>query len=181
VEVTLEKSPAARRWATIITLTVVGILLWDLVRLFYSHGQLIAGDFYMYHLSDVVLLISAVLLILSAMLWNNAGFVRASRSAMIAGSIFFALIVTDQYILHFRYDTSGPADFLVTHLNWWRTFVKNNSLGYWEREIPDSERASLMITATGTSFTWGQGVRGMQYRFTAVLQTLLRDHGMKAT
>jgi lysophospholipase L1-like esterase len=100
---------------------------------------------------------------------------------MIAGSVFFGLVLTDQYILRFRYDTSGPADFLVTHLNWWRTFVKNNSLGYWEREIRADESSPLMISVTGNSFTWGQGVKGMQYRFTAVLQNVLREHGLEAT
>jgi hypothetical protein len=175
------KKSLSARWATIAALAIIGILLWHAVRLFRSHRWLIAGDFHMYYVSDVVLLICSVLLIFSAMLWSNAGHARTSSAAMVAGSLFLGLVLTDQYILRFRYDTSGPADFLVTHLNWWRTFVKNNSLGYWEREIPDGEKAPLMITATGNSFTWGQGVKGMQYQFTAVLQTEFREHGLQAT
>ena len=44
-----------------------------------------------------------------------------------------------------------------------------------------SSNESLTIAATGRSFTWGQGVKGPEYRFTRVLENLFREDGLRAT
>jgi peptidoglycan/LPS O-acetylase OafA/YrhL len=140
--------------------------------------------YYLYYLADAFFLAGAIFLMFSAMLCSRAKYRNTSRSAMIASGMIVSLVLTDQYILNFRYDTSGPGGFLVTHANWIRTFVKNNSSGFWEREISSEQLASnnpLIVAATGTSFTWGQGVKGSEHRFTRVLENLFHEDGLPAT
>ena len=98
MEINLKKPSIAGLAATIVTLTTIGILVWDIVHLFLMRGMIVQGAFHFYSVSDLCFLVAAVLLMFSAMLWSNAGFVWASRSAMIAGGIFLGLVLTDQYI-----------------------------------------------------------------------------------
>jgi peptidoglycan/LPS O-acetylase OafA/YrhL len=163
-----------------------GLVLFNIVLMSFLGERLVTHPrFYsFYYLSDVLFLVAAGFLVLSAMLHNRTKHRIVTRAAMIASGMLVSLVITDQYILNFRYDTSGPGGFLVTHANWTRTFVKNNSSGFWEREISAEQLAAndgFAIAATGTSFTWGQGVRGAEHRFTRVLENHFREDGFPAT
>jgi peptidoglycan/LPS O-acetylase OafA/YrhL/lysophospholipase L1-like esterase len=180
-EETAERKQARR--TLIAAIAIIGLTIGGMA----VAGERLVNDpflFNLYYFADAFFLASGAVLMLSAFLHSKAKLVGTSRGAMIASGALFSLVLTDQYILNFRYDTTGPGGPLVTHANWRRTFVHNNSLGFWERDIRPGDLTSdtsLTIAATGTSFTWGQGVKGAQYRFTRVLEDSFRANGVRAS
>jgi len=86
--------------------------------------------------------------------------------------------ILDVYIVQFRYDTSGPGGIdSYTHVNWYETYVQTNERGYWAPSLAEHEepmpRSGTLIAVIGDSFTWGQGIRGRERRFSEQLEMLL--------
>jgi peptidoglycan/LPS O-acetylase OafA/YrhL len=185
-EALLEDETNESKRARRLLLAAIAIIGLNIVWMAIAGERLVSNPYFfnLYYAADAFFLAGALLLMFSALLHGKIGHIRTSRGAMIASGVLLSLAFTDQYILNFRYDTSGPGGPLVTQANWRRTFVQNNSLGFWEREIVPrdlSSGSSLRIAATGRSFTWGQGVKGAEYRFTRVLEDLFRANGFQAT
>jgi len=103
--------------------------------------------------------------------------------SLVLASVLFTLILVDLYVVFLCYDTSGAGGYVISHKNWRDRYVTTNALGYWERDISSLYRTSRsgsaeggpVLAFVGDSFTWGQGVRGKQHRFTEVLQAMLAD------
>ena len=101
----------------------------------------------------------------------------------ILATLAFGVTLTDQYILHFRYDTTGVHTESVTVYNWYRKYVSLNELGYWERELPDIQAEKddrIRIAVVGDSFAFGQGVKGTEFRFSNQLERPLNEDGISA-
>ena len=114
--------------------------------------------------------------------------IALSNSAIVVASLCCLLTVSDLYFMAFRYDTSGLGGIEVfTHKNWHKRYARSNQLGYWERDLgpylePPKPGREVVITAVGDSWTWGQGIRGRDLRFTNLLEFELRsDPGLPVT
>jgi lysophospholipase L1-like esterase len=94
-----------------------------------------------------------------------------SRILLAAGGFIFMMIILDFMVLFFSCFSTGPGGKMcIAHVNWHRRFVKNNSLGYWERDLSPyldrKTRPGRLMAVVGDSFTWGQGLPGPALRFT---------------
>ena len=68
----------------------------------------------------------------------------------------------DLLVLTTRFESSGPAgEMCISHWNWHRRTVHENSQGFWEDELP----AEIQVAVVGDSFTWGQGIPARSQRF----------------
>lgn len=84
---------------------------------------------------------------------------------------------TDLLVLGWSESSGAGGNLSVVHRNWYRRYVKNNSLGFWSVEPPVGERQRPLLAIVGDSFTWGQGVASEQ-RYTDEIQRRL---GSRAT
>ncbi|MCP4109292.1 MAG: hypothetical protein GY749_27835 [Desulfobacteraceae bacterium] len=135
-----------------------------------------------YYLSSIIYLLSSFLFIKAAMAREKNNLMCSSRILLGFSSILIVLCFFDLYILNFRHDSSGPGGAVITHRNWYKTFVSNNEYGFWDRNIadfetPDDER--FVIAVVGDSFAWGQGIKGKEYRFTEQLENKLKSVSAK--
>lgn len=137
------------------------------------------GSTNIFYFSIVISLICAFLFLVGASKYKD----HKVWSIILLWSASFLLVLSlfDFYLITFRYDTSGPGgENVITHRNWFNTFVSKNEGGFWERSLaefndPLKRDNHLVIAVVGDSFTWGQGVAGKDYRFTERLEKKLNS------
>jgi lysophospholipase L1-like esterase len=146
---------------------------WDRL---YTHLCYLIFDALYFAVSFHLLLLAFCLVRKQPTKWQAA----LGRGFLLLGTSLFLLATVDVYIIAFRYDTSGLGGIhCFTHHNWYKRYARHNQLGYWERDLTpylDERRpkGELLIAAVGDSWTWGQGIRGAQYRFGDVLEAELK-------
>jgi len=91
---------------------------------------------------------------------------------LIFSALIFSLLISDLYVLNFRYDTNGPNGYCVTHWNWYNKYVNFNKWGFWGKNVEEltPQPEVFTIAAVGDSFTFAQGIKGKEKRFTELLQ-----------
>ncbi len=86
-------------------------------------------------------------------------FILGANFCFLAGSL-------DLLVLTLTSVSSGPAGHIsISHRNWHNRTVRENSLGFWDDEVPPQ----IEVAVVGDSFTWGQGIPARKQRFTDVL------------
>jgi lysophospholipase L1-like esterase len=159
--------------AILIGVQVYAALKWDRL---YTHACYLIFDALYLAVSFHLLLLAFCLVRKQPTKWQAA----LGRSFLGLATSLFLLATVDVYIIAFRYDTSGLGGIhCFTHHNWYKRYARHNQLGYWERDLTpylDERRpkGELVIAAVGDSWTWGQGIRGAQYRFGDVLEAELK-------
>ncbi len=92
---------------------------------------------------------------------------------ILGASLLFLIGVCDLAVLTLSTASSGPAGHIsLSHRNWHNRTVKENSLGFWDDEVPEQ----IEIAVVGDSFTWGQGIPVRKSRFTDLLSQQTRIH-----
>lgn len=82
---------------------------------------------------------------------------------ILCASFGFLVGSLDLLVLTLATESSGPAGHLsISHRNWHNRTVKENSLGFWDDEVPPQ----IKVAVVGDSFTWGQGIPARKLRFT---------------
>lgn len=82
---------------------------------------------------------------------------------MLLSSACLMVACLDVLVLTTRRESSGPAgEMCISHWNWHRHTVHENSQGFWDDEFP----ARMEVAVVGDSFTWGQGIPARKHRFT---------------
>ena len=82
-------------------------------------------------------------------------FMLISSACLMVGCIEVLVLTT-------RRESSGPAgEMCISHWNWHRHTVHENSQGFWEDEFPPQ----IEVAVVGDSFTWGQGIPQRSQRF----------------
>lgn len=137
------------------------------------------GSTNIYYLSIGIYLICAFLFLVGASRYKDH---KVWSIILLSGASFLLVLsLFDFYLVTFRYDTSGPGGKnVITHRNWFNTFVSKNEYGFWERGLaefnnPLQRNNQLVIAVVGDSFTWGQGVEGKKSRFTERLEKKLNS------
>ncbi|MDP6806703.1 MAG: SGNH/GDSL hydrolase family protein [Desulfobacterales bacterium] len=136
---------------------------------------------HIFYVSNMAFVLSILFFLLgSFQFYKNREHLK-SKALLVISSILMILVISDFYIILFRYDTSGPGGPVLTHKNWYNRFVENNELGFWERSVKEFENKNdrIIIAAIGDSFTWGQGIKGKRYRFTERLERKLNQTGLQ--
>ena len=137
------------------------------------------GKASIYYFSVVTYFICSFLFLVGAYKYNK----RKSLSVILltSASLLLVLALMDFYLITFNYDTSATTgDNVITHRNWYNTYVSNNEWGFWERSIvefknPPEKHDQIVIAVVGDSFTWGQGIKGKESRFTERLEKKLNS------
>jgi lysophospholipase L1-like esterase len=130
-----------------------------------------------YYLGNLVYLVCAFLLLVGAAKYKESK-VKAGILLSTA-SLLFVLSLFDFYLITFRFDTYGAGGInVITHLHWYNKYVFNNKYGFWERNLdryenPVDRKKQVVIAAVGDSFTWAQGLKGHNLRFTERLEKRL--------
>jgi len=131
--------------------------------------------FYLYYVGDILLAICGLLFFCCSWRYYQLNREFKSKLFLIFSALIFSVLIFDLYVLNFRYDTNGPGGYCVTHWNWYRKYVNFNKWGFWEKNVEElSPRPEVFtIAAVGDSFTFGQGLKGKEKRFTELLQQKL--------
>jgi lysophospholipase L1-like esterase len=132
---------------------------------------------HIYYLGNLVYLFCALLLIIGAAKYKES---KVQTGILLSlASLLFVVAIFDFYLITFSFETSGAGgDNIITHRHWYNKYVSSNKYGYWERELdryenPAERKNQIVIAVVGDSFTWAQGIRGKNYRFTERLQDQL--------
>lgn len=162
------------RYPVILGVALLVISTFICWRVFLSYG--IAS---IYYFSIVIYLVCVPLFLVGAYKYRD----RKAFSIILltSASLIFVLACFDFYLITFNYDTSGPGGkYVITHCNWYNSYVSNNEWGFWERSIaefnnPPERKDQIVIAVVGDSFTWGQGIKGKKFRFTERLEKKLNS------
>jgi lysophospholipase L1-like esterase len=134
---------------------------------------------HIYYLENLVYLFCAFLLIIGAAKYKESKFKTGILLSL--ASLLFALALFDFYLITFSFETSAAGgDNVISHRHWYNKYVSRNKYGYWERNLdkyenPAERKKQIVIAVVGDSFTWAQGIRGKNYRFTERLENRLNS------
>jgi lysophospholipase L1-like esterase len=134
---------------------------------------------HIYYLGCLVYLLCAFLLVVGAAKYKEFK-VKIGILLSIA-SLLFVLALFNFYLITFNFETAGAGGAnVITHRHWYNKYVSNNKYGFWERNIdkyenPVERKKQIVIAVVGDSFTWAQGIRGKNYRFTERLEKELNS------
>jgi lysophospholipase L1-like esterase len=134
---------------------------------------------HIYYLGNLVYLLCAFLFIVGAAKYKESKVKTGVLLSM--ASLLFVLTLFDFYLITFSFETTGAgADNVITHRHWYNKYVSNNKYGFWERNLdkyedPAERQKQIVIAVVGDSFTWAQGIRGKNYRFTERLENQLNS------
>jgi lysophospholipase L1-like esterase len=160
---------------------VIPLVLFDLNTVAGWHidsGSIFPLKYYV--INEMILLFLGFEALIFAFLAHRAGRRVLDRVLLISGGLLFMMIMLDCAVLFFSCFSTGPGGRMcVAHVNWYKRFIHNNSLGYWERDLSpylgQEPHKGKLIAIVGDSFTWGQGLPGPSLRFTDRLGKSMGD------